>query len=805
MEKEKLSILNDEFDLGLAILIIRKNLISIILSISIGFCIAFFINRYTTPQYSASSIVKISEKNDVNQMMNFENIYETNLVAELSRLKTNKMLSEALNTLNVDVNYYTKGKFLNTENYQSNPFSLSYQIKKRKAVNYPIMVNFQDGAAKISKLELDSGSMIIPVNRWVSINGLELKIRISNQKLNELNNSGKQFLVKIVDKNQLINKYSKGLSVNIENARANTIKISYTGNHPKKCADIVNSLSSLFLISNISKKKESANQMIKFTNDQILKINQKLEYYQTLLQPYKDIKGNNEELGTDYSKLAIDLASKDQIEKSKIETTLNDFNRFYTAISSKVNHEELYSILLLNSKNQYISTTSSRLRKLLSDKRSLSFRITEESYQVKEIDFQINLEIEDLLDVTKNIILDLQENLELINDRLDSYRIAKKSQEVNFDHNTDYLHLQRMYDINSEYYSRLLTKKAEYEMVKAGFVSDNEIIEPAKANLIPISPQKKSNYLIFIGIGLTIGLLIIVLKYLLHNTVSSTSDVARHTNNIPILGMIPSYKDVIPVSQLIVDKNPKSLMSEAFRSIRSNMQFISNNQGSKIITVTSTISGEGKTFVAINLGGIIAFSEKKVIILDLDMRKPKTHIGFNVQNTIGMSTLLIGQSSLEDCIQKSHLENLHFITAGPIPPNPAELIISNKMTDVINELKKLYDVIVIDTPPVGIVTDAFPIISKVDYPVYIVRAHFSKKMFLKNIQMLRDKKEIKNLSVILNGAGGDKKYGGFRKYGYGYGYGFGYGYGYGYGGNHGYYEEKPQKEKTRLNKIFSRK
>ena len=156
MEKEKLSILNDEFDLSLAILIIRKNLLFIVLSIFLGFCIAFFINRYTTPQYYSSSIVKISEKNDVNQMMNFENIYETNLVAELSRLKTNKMLSEALNTLNVDVNYYTKGKFLNTENYQSNPFSISYQIKKRKAVNYPIMVNFQDGVAKISKSELDS-------------------------------------------------------------------------------------------------------------------------------------------------------------------------------------------------------------------------------------------------------------------------------------------------------------------------------------------------------------------------------------------------------------------------------------------------------------------------------------------------------------------------------------------------------------------------------------------------------------------------------------------------------------------------
>ena len=208
MENEKLSILNDEFDLGLAILIIRKNLISIFFSISIGFCIAFFINRYTTPQYSASSIVKISEKNNVNQMMNFENIYETNLIAELSRLKSNKMLSEALKTLNIDVNYYTKGKFLNTENYQSNPFSISYQLKKKKAVNRPIIVNFKNGAALISKLDIDSGSFFIPVNKWVSLDGLELKIKISNRKLNELNNSGKQFLIKILDKSELINKYS---------------------------------------------------------------------------------------------------------------------------------------------------------------------------------------------------------------------------------------------------------------------------------------------------------------------------------------------------------------------------------------------------------------------------------------------------------------------------------------------------------------------------------------------------------------------------------------------------------------------
>ena len=278
MEKEKLSILNDEFDLGLAILIIRKNSFFILLSILIGFCLAFFINRYTSPEYSASSIVKISEKNEVNQMMNFENIYETNLVAELSRLKSKKMLSEALRSLNLDVDYYTKGKFLNTENYQSNPFSISYQVKEREALNSPLKISFKKGVAIIEKLDVDSDRVLIPVNKWTSIDKIELKINISNQKLNELNKSEQKFLVKIVNTNHLINKYSEGLAVKIENSRANTIKITHKGTHPKKCADIVNSLSSLFLSSNISKKKESANQMIKFTNDQILKIREKSDY-----------------------------------------------------------------------------------------------------------------------------------------------------------------------------------------------------------------------------------------------------------------------------------------------------------------------------------------------------------------------------------------------------------------------------------------------------------------------------------------------------------------------------------------------
>src|SRR5690606_6838891 len=163
--------------------------------------------------------------------------------------------------------------------------------------------------------------------------------------------------------------------------------------------------------------------------------------------------------------------------------------------------------------------------------------------------------------------------------------------------------------------------------------------------------------------------------------------------------MVPKYKKEIPVSQLLVNQNPKSLIAESFRSIRTNLQFVDNSPGPKVIAVTSTISGEGKTFVAINLGGIISFSDKRVVILDLDMRKPTIHLGFGVENIRGMSTLLIGKDQVGDCIQHSAVPGLDFITAGPIPPNPSELIISPHMERIVEQLKQDYDVILIDTPP----------------------------------------------------------------------------------------------------------
>jgi len=336
----------------------------------------------------------------------------------------------------------------------------------------------------------------------------------------------------------------------------------------------------------------------------------------------------------------------------------------------------------------------------------------------------------------------------------------------------------------------LIEKKTEYSISKAGFVSENVVLQKGNIPNTPISPNKVVAYIVPMFIALLLSFAIIALRYISHDEISSINEISKHlSSSIPILGMIPKSLIKIPSSQLLVDKNPKSLIAEAFRSVRSNLQFISNEDGPKVIAITSTISGEGKTFVSINLAGIIAFSGKKVVLIDLDMRKPKIHLGFNVDNNNGMSTLLIGKDALENCIKKSNLENLDFITAGPIPPNPSELVISKKMDELIAHLKTIYDVIVIDNPPVGIVSDGIAMIYKADYPIYVFRADYSKRVFIQNVDRLYNEGNMHKLCIILNGLDIERK---------SYSYSYGYGYGYGYGSNYGYYDENFDSKKKSL-------
>jgi capsular exopolysaccharide synthesis family protein len=254
--------------------------------------------------------------------------------------------------------------------------------------------------------------------------------------------------------------------------------------------------------------------------------------------------------------------------------------------------------------------------------------------------------------------------------------------------------------------------------------------------------------------------------FFVNNSIQNTEDISKLTQ-IPLIGIIGVNKDSLSLA--VFDK-PKSALSEAFRAIRSSLQFLYKKQqvsGSKTLMITSSISGEGKTFCSINIATVFALSEKKTVILGLDLRKPRLADEFNLKNQTGVVNYLIKQNSLEEITHRTEVPNLDVILSGPIPPNPSELILSDAMREMILELKQKYDYIILDTPPVGLVSDALELAQFADVTLYIVRQNYTKKDMITLLNTRVKRGELNNASIVLNGYENKAKYG--AAYGYGYG------------------------------------
>ena len=347
------------------------------------------------------------------------------------------------------------------------------------------------------------------------------------------------------------------------------------------------------------------------------------------------------------------------------------------------------------------------------------------------------------------------------------------------------LNIQRDFKLNDDIYNFLLQKRADAAIAKASNIADNKILDIASSeNAVQISPKISRNKMIAIVIGILIPLAILVLIEFFNVKIIDPKDVEKITQ-IPIFGAVGhNEKD----SDIPVAENPKSAISESFRALRTNLQYVMRDTRQKVVCITSTISGEGKTFCAVNFASIIAQANKKTLIMSLDLRKPKVHKIFNVQNEQGISTYLIGKSNFEDVIFKTHIKNLFIATAGPVPPNPAELIETEKMDEFVKKAQAEFDFIVLDTPPLAIVTDAILLTRFSDAVIFVVRQNYSSRDVLHLVDDLNTKRGIKNIGIVINDVKSNSYYSYGKKYNYGYGYGYGYNYGY-----ESYYGESDRK------------
>ena len=307
--------------------------------------------------------------------------------------------------------------------------------------------------------------------------------------------------------------------------------------------------------------------------------------------------------------------------------------------------------------------------------------------------------------------------------------------------------IERTYKLNDAIYNYLLEKQAEAKITQASNLLDNIIIEPAHmVGLLPVSPNKIINYILALLIGFFIPFIILQLRMNLKTTISSQEDIENITN-ATVLGKVFHYNNRNEKNVFISSPNDKT--AETFRTLRTNLNFAMNGKSNKTILVSSCVSGEGKTFSALNIAAAFAQMGKKTILLDFDLRNSHSLIK-NADNTNGISLFLSGETSLDEVIQNAYFKNLDIINSGPIPPNPLELMENDIAAKLFEFLKKNYDYIIIDTPPMAQVSDAFSVIQHADLNLIVTRYNVTKKKLLRLVLSELKNKNISNVYLILN-------------------------------------------------------
>jgi capsular exopolysaccharide synthesis family protein len=340
--------------------------------------------------------------------------------------------------------------------------------------------------------------------------------------------------------------------------------------------------------------------------------------------------------------------------------------------------------------------------------------------------------------------------------------------------------IQRKFDLNNTVYNYLLEKRSESGIAKASNVSDNRIVDNASLfSTAQIKPKTRINFIIAIILGFILPMIAIVLIDFLNDRVIDKKDIERRTR-VPVIGYISHSEGK---NEVAVIEKPRSSLAESFRSVRTAIKYFVKENEVAVIAVSSTVSSEGKTFISINLAAIIAMLGKKVLLIGLDLRKPRINKVFEFEESPGMSTFLSGNCDFEEIIKETQIKNLFYAPSGPIPPNPAELIETEQMKKFIVRAKKEFDYIIIDTPPIAIVTDTLLLAPYVNVNLFIVRQRYTSRNTLELIEQLYSRGELKNMAVIINDISLSGYYGYGMRYGYTHGYGYSYGYNY-YGSNY---------------------
>lgn len=730
----------------------------------LGLGIAFIYLRYTIPVYkiNAKLIVEDDKKGggmlgasalgELSGLMGAKNSVDN----EVEILRTTDLMHNMVIKEVAYIGYFRQGKVKDapvlavpyTVRLLTNPDSIQADAN--------FFIKSQGNKLELSNQDT---SIFIESNRPFALPGIGALMVSSNPAISS--SAEEVYGFNIIPVKKVVAGLMGSFSAEVTNKLVSTIDLSMDSRIPQLGERLLGALINEYISSNLHDKNVVADSTLAFINARLQKIKEELSGVEDRISGYKQ----STQLAdiSEQSKLLLGTSADYVKSMAEVETQLAMLDAMYAYINDGKNLRVVPSAVIPNDIG--FNALVAKYNELVMQRERLLLANTEGNPLVINITEQISGLRGDMLVNLKNA----RTNLELIKNNQ-----GKLAQRVNSQIRDvptierGYVDLARLQQIKQAQYVFLQEKWEETAIGRTANVSNAKIIDSPKADDIPISPKKKIIYIFGLIIGLAIPLLILYIRDLLNVRVRNLEDIKRLTN-IPVLGMISHVPE--EKGQIVVTNSSRSPIAEQFRAIRTNLEF--SMQGGKTILMTSSMSQEGKSFVALNLAVSLALLDKKVLLMELDLRKPSLTLKLGLEEQIGFSHYVVRpEMTLGDIIMASGThEGVDLIQAGAIPPNPAELLVHPRAAALMAELKTIYDYIIIDAPPVGLVTDAQLLSRYADICLYLVRQDYTYKEQLRIPNDLLKQNKMRNIELIINDV--QAKGGYYSGYGYGYGYGYG--------------------------------
>jgi len=736
-----------------------------VIGIIVSLGLAYLNNRSWLPSFQSAGTVMIEENktgsNSSQALMQGFGVQSgyKNTVNQVIMLKSNDLISKVVDSLpSLKIDYISKGPFITRNLYKTSPitiqtdyispeaYNLLFKIKLRSDGTYTITV---DKNKRLADLKFDGR-----YGQAIQNNLFFLTVKNNYQYTGNT-----ELYFQFRTKETLVADFATRLSLGFDVEGSSVLKISLESETPERDIDFINKLCETFLADNLDRKNDAANKTITFIDNQLGVVSKSLSVSEGDMTNFRqtnkivDVPSHTSDL--------LGKATKFDAQQSELKLRETYLNYLAKYLKTNMAQGAIIAPTSLGINEPMLLSFVQQINELYiqrSETPELNPYYAKYTKQIETAKLGV-------FEVIKSLraSLDFYKRLGVVNKEIEE--LPKKELEM--------IAIERKYKMDDNYYTFFLQKRAESLILKASNTPDNNILDKARIMSITNSGKKSKTILMFLLFGILIPAVIVVVVELLNNTIRSVKDVEKNSS-FPLIGAIRHTKSSDP---LIVSKNPRSAFTEMFRVIRTRIEFIVQRKTNIVIMNTSTESGDGKTYFSINLAAVYSMASKKTLLVDMDIRKPSVNQRFNIIQPTGVTNYLAGQCTLDEIIL--HLPKVDFdiLPAGSIPPNPGELIRSDKLTTMFEELRKRYEFIIVDSSPIGMVTDAYSLAHLSDVNLFIVRNEKTNKTFFKKLCTQLKQDDLPHIYSVLNDVIDDgSRYSKYKIYKYAYMYGYTYGY-----------------------------